>query len=144
MNISIQKRTLYIFSLAGMGLVLLTHILRPNLLAPRAWVGIILGVLPNFGAGLGLPGVLAMVINGVMKSQEFEISISRTIILATFISETGLFGWEFLQFFLWKHPIDLFDLAATIFGGAIALGLGLWSGKAVTSNEEYERAKPKN
>ncbi|MDO9120654.1 MAG: hypothetical protein Q7U31_02630, partial [Anaerolineaceae bacterium] len=78
--------------------------------------------------------VLSTVISGYVKSQGREISPAKTIILATFMSVAGLFGWEFLQYFFWKYPVDLFDLAATFLGGAIALGLGL-GGRSVTSNE---------
>lgn len=125
MNISIRTRFLYICSLIGMGLVLLTHFVRPNLVDPLPWIGFIFGVLPNFGAGLGLPGVLVTVIKGVVKSREGKISATAAVILATLISEAGLFGWEFLNYFFWKLPVDLFDMAATFVGGAIALALGL-------------------
>jgi hypothetical protein len=136
MNMSIPKQTriLSILSLLGMGLVLLTRLVRPNLVDPMPWVGFVFGVMPNFGAGLGIPGVLFTVVNGYMKSQGREISASKAIILATFISEIGLFGWEFLGYFFWKLPIDPVDLLATLLGGTIALGLGLGS-RAVISNE---------
>jgi hypothetical protein len=131
MNMTVSKQTkiLYVLSLLGMGLVLLTHLVRPNMVSPRAWVGFAFGVLPNFGAGLGLPGVFATVISGVQKSQEKEISPSTLIVIATFISEAVLFGWELLGFFFWKLPVDPADLAATLLGGSIVLGLGLWAGK---------------
>lgn len=127
MNTSINKQTriLLALSLLGMGLVLLTRLVRPNLVDPLPWVGFVFGVLPNFGAGLGLPGVLFTVINGYEKSQGREISSTKAIILAAFITEVGLFGWEFLGFFFWKLPVDLFDLVATFLGGTITLGLGL-------------------
>ncbi|PKN97026.1 MAG: hypothetical protein CVU42_17560 [Chloroflexi bacterium HGW-Chloroflexi-4] len=126
MEITKQTRILLVLSLLGMGLVLLTRFVRPNLVDPLSWVGFAFGVMPNFGAGLGLPGVLATVVHGYEKSQGREISPAKMIIIATFISEAGLFGWEFLQYFFWKLPVDLFDLAATFLGGAITLGLGLW------------------
>jgi hypothetical protein len=136
MNMTINKQTriLYICALVGMGLVLLTHFVRPLLVDPRAWVGFAFGVMPNFGAGLGLPGVLSVVVSGYVKSQEREVSSSNLIIIATFISEAGLFGWELLQYFFWKYLIDPADLVMTLLGGSIVLGLGLWSGKAVTNN----------
>ncbi len=130
MTLTKQTKILYALSLIGMGLVLLTHFVRPNLVAPQAWVGFVFGVLPNFGAGLGLPGVLSTVISGVMKSQEREINPISLVIFAAMISEAGLFAWEFLQYFFWKYPVDLFDLAATFLGGSIALGLGLWGAKS--------------
>lgn len=129
MTVTKQTKILLALSLIGMGLVLLTHLVRPNLVNPQPWVRFVFGVLPNFGAGLGLPGVMATVINGVIKSREGEISPTRVIIMATFISEAGLFGWEFLQYFFWKYPIDPADLVVTLLGGAIVLGLGLWGGK---------------
>lgn len=131
MNITLNKQTrlLYVCALVGMGLVLLTHFVRPNLVDPRAWVGFVFGVLPNFGAALGLPGVFSVVISGYYKSKELDISPTTLIILATFLSEAGLFGWEFLQYFFWKYPIDPADLVATLLGGSIVLGLGLWGGK---------------
>ncbi len=134
MTINKQTRILYICALVGMGLVLLTHFVRPLLVDPRAWVGFAFGVMPNFGAGLGLPGVLSVVVSGYVKSQEREVSSSNLIIIATFISEAGLFGWELLQYFFWKYLIDPADLVMTLLGGSIVLGLGLWSGKAVTNN----------
>ncbi|MHB8087251.1 MAG: hypothetical protein ACYDH2_03285 [Anaerolineaceae bacterium] len=134
MEITKQTRILLILSLLGIGLVLLTRLVRPNLVDPLPWVGFAFGVLPNFGAGLALPGVFSTVINGYVKSQGREISPTNMIILATFISEAGLFGWEFLQYFFWKYPVDLFDLAATFIGGAIVLGLGLLGSRSVTSN----------
>jgi len=136
MNMTVNKQTriLYICTLVGMGLVLLTHFVRPLLVDPRAWVGFVFGVLPNFGAALGLPGVFSVVINGYYKSRELEISPSNLIILSLFISEVGLFGWELLQYFFWKYPIDPADLVVTLLGGSIVLGLGLWSGRAVSSN----------
>lgn len=136
MNMTVNKQTriLYICAVAGMGLVLLTHFIRPNLVSPRPWVGFVFGVLPNFGAGLGLPGVLSVVVSGYVKSQEKEISPTNLIIIATFISEAGLFGWEFLQYFFWMFPIDPADLVVTLLGGSIVLGLGLWFGRAVISD----------
>lgn len=125
MTISKQTRLFLVLTLLGMGLVLLTRFVRPNLVNPLPWVGFAFGVLPNFGAGLGMPGVMATVISGYVKSQGREISLAKTIILATLISEAGLFGWELLGYFFWKLPVDPFDLAATFLGGAIALGLGL-------------------
>lgn len=134
MNLSKQTRILMILSLLGMGLILLTRFVRPNLVDPQEWVRFLFGVLPNFGAGLALPGVFSTVISGYVKSQGREISPAKTIILATFMSVAGLFGWEFLQYFFWKYPLDLFDLAATFLGGAIALGMGL-GGRSIMSNE---------
>ncbi len=134
MTVNKQTRILLVLSLLGMGLVLLTRLVRPNLVDPMPWVGFVFGVMPNFGAGLGMPGVLFTVIKGYVKSKGREISPIKAIIMATFISEVGLFGWEFLGYFFWKLPVDLFDLAATFLGGAIALGLGSGS-RAVISNE---------
>jgi len=136
MNMTVNKQTriLFICTLVGMGLVLLTHFVRPLLVDPRTWVGFVFGVLPNFGAALGLPGVFSVVINGYYKSRELEISPSNLIILSLFISEVGLFGWELLQYFFWKYSIDPADLVVTLLGGSIVLGLGLWSGRAVSSN----------
>ncbi len=129
MTLTKQTKILLALSLVGMGLVLLTHFVRPNLENPQAWVGFVFGVLPNFGAGLALPGVFATVINGVVKSQELEINPVNLVIFATATSEAGLFGWELLQYFFWKYPIDLFDLVATFLGGSITLGLGLWAAR---------------
>ncbi|MBA4385675.1 MAG: hypothetical protein C0410_13130 [Anaerolinea sp.] len=136
MNMTVNKQTriLYICTLVGMGLVLLTHFVRPNLVDTRSWVGFVFGVLPNFGAGLGLPGVLSVAVSGYVKSREQEISPANLITIATFISEAGLFGWEFLQYFFWKYPIDSADLVATLLGGSIVLGLGLWGGRSVISD----------
>lgn len=130
MTINKQTRILYVYALVGMGLVLMTHFVRPNLVNPLPWVGFVFGVLPNFGAGLGLPGVLSVVVSGYVKSREKEISPTNLIIIATFISEAGLFGWEFLQYFFWKFPIDPADLVVTLLGGSIVLGLGLWGSRA--------------
>jgi len=109
MEITKQTRILLILSLLGIGLVLLTRLVRPNLVDPLPWVGFAFGVLPNFGAGLALPGVFSTVINGYVKSQGREISPTNMIILATFISEAGLFcsissgniRWTFLT---WRPP----------------------------------------
>lgn len=135
MTLNKQTRILFICALVGMGLVLATHFVRPLLVHPLPWVGFVFGVLPNFGAALGLPGVFSVVINGYYKSKDLEISPTNLIIFSLFISEVGLFGWELLQYFFWKYPIDPADLVATLLGGSIVLGLGLWAGKAVMSNQ---------
>ncbi len=107
-----------VLTLLGMGLVLLTRIVRPGLGDPLPAVGFIFGVLPNFGAGLGLPSVLTIL--AIWNQHKFKRAYPlRTVVLTcSLISLVGLSAWEFTG-----GTIDKYDLLASLAAILISLGL---------------------
>ncbi len=119
-----QRRVMAVMTFTGMGLVLLTHLVRPILVNPPAWLAFTLGVLPNFGAGLGIPSVL-MIAGEFLTNRLNLVFVMRTaLVAASLISLVGLYLWEFSG-----GTIDPFDLAASAVAILISLILLL-----VTSN----------
>jgi len=130
------SKKLLIITLAGMGLVLFTHVLRGCLPDPLPAAGFILGVLPNFGAGLGLPGVVYILAGLIFGPEKTRARQRISMLLAAAIAVIALFDWELVQFFAWDYPIDLYDLLASLAGGAAVLALWL------TKPEEKSDPRP--
>ena len=117
MTVTKQTRILLILSLLGMGLVLLTRVVRPHLVNPASLMGFIFGVLPNFGAAIGLPGIIAVLINRLLQARSHIVSPTKVLFAAVGVTLLGLFAWE-LEGCLFSHlPVDPFDLLATVLGG---------------------------
>lgn len=111
-----QARTYSIFVFLGMGLVLLTRMVRPGLVNPQPWIGFLFGVLPNFGASLGIPFVLLVLAVRMLQNRKPTMTLQRTFLLCALVSLVGISAWEFTG-----GTIDAFDLLATLAGTACAV-----------------------
>ncbi len=121
MTITKQTRILLILSLLGMGLVMLTRVVRPHLVSHGTVMGFVFGVLPNFGAAIGLPGIIAVLIQRFLKTRSRSMTLTKIMFAAVGITLLGLFAWE-LEGYLFSHlPVDPFDLLATALGGLIVI-----------------------
>lgn len=112
----IQARTYSIFVFLGMGLVLLTRLVRPGLSDPQPWIGFLFGVLPNFCASLGIPFVLLVLAVRMLQIRRPTMTLQRTFLLCALVSLVGISIWEFTG-----GTIDAFDLLATLVGTACAV-----------------------
>ena len=105
-----------IATVTGLGLVLTTHVLR-SLTRPRGTIAsVVLGSLPNFGAGLGLPFLMG-------STQELlgrPLPSGRTFNLVCGGVFTVLALWEYAQLAFWGHAFDLNDIVASGIGVALA------------------------
>lgn len=122
-----QRRLLAVLTLTGMGLVLLTHLVRPYLVNPPAWLAFVFGVLPNFGAGLGIPCVLMILAEFIFARMGLSFNTRKVLVVSSLISLVGLYAWEFTG-----GTIDPFDLASSAV--AILISLILMLGFLNTSN----------
>jgi hypothetical protein len=125
MNSPRSTRLLACLVFTGMGLVLLTHLVRPNLIHPLPAIGFLFGLLPNFGSALGFSGLFALFLDRFLRARSHQLSTMKVMLAAVGFSVLVLFAWE-LEGYLFSHlPIDPYDLLATLIGGACALILQL-------------------
>jgi hypothetical protein len=125
-----------ILALVGMGLVLLTRIVRPNLVDPLPVFEFIFGVLPNFGAGLGMPSVLSILTLWNQQRIAPAASLQRIVLVCSLISLVGLTAWEFTG-----GTIDKFDLLASLIGILIALVLLLLIKQNPIAGEPHDQTR---
>ena len=105
-----------IAAVTGLGLVLATHVLRA-LTRPRGTVAsVVLGSLPNFGAGLGLPFVIASTQELLGRPRPRGRPFNLVCI--------GVFAllalWEYAQLAFWGYAFDVNDVVASGIGAALA------------------------
>ena len=100
--------------LTGMGLVILTHLIRPNLTGDKSVINFIFGVLPNFGGAFALPFIFMIMFQS--KISRINFSVKTTFFLSVSITLFVLILWEFLQFIIWNYPVDIYDLIMTLAG----------------------------
>lgn len=106
-----HNRFFFVFSMLGMGLVLLTHLVRPSLVDPQPLIGFVFGVLPNFGAGFGVPSVLSIMVIRFLQIRNKPFQLRRVFWFASLVSLVGISIWEFTG-----GTIDANDLWATLAG----------------------------
>lgn len=103
--------------LIGMGLVVATRIVRSFGKPANPIAALLLGSLPNFGAGLGIPFVVTSLISlfrqsaRIGRQQLYMICVGSFLLLAL---------WELIQFWAWAYPIDGNDVVASGIGAALA------------------------
>jgi hypothetical protein len=109
--------------LVGLGLVLATHVARSVAHPSGLVVSVVLGSLPNFGAGLALPFV-------VTNAQQFLglrvwLGTLRFCILCAgaFVALTL---WEYVQLVAWRYQFDMNDVVASGVGAVLAALVSVW------------------
>jgi hypothetical protein len=107
--------------LSGMLLVIVVRIVRSYVKPTDPITSIILGSLPNFGAGIALPFVVTSMT--MLIKRNFKLIRVQFYLLCT-----GVFIlivlWEWVQLWVWDYPIDWNDVAATGFGVIVAALIG--------------------
>lgn len=114
-----QERALASLTLLGAGLVLLTRLVRPGLTNALEGIVFLFGVLPNFGAGLGVPATITLLASWFLQRRQRHFQPKRLFVLASTIGLAGVTAWEFTG-----GTIDAFDLLATLAGVLISLVCG--------------------
>ncbi len=115
----IQTRLLAVLTLIGAGLVLLTRLVRPGLISAPEGIVFLFGVLPNLGAGLGVPAAITLLLAWFLQRRQRPIQPRRLFLLASAIGLVGVTAWEFTG-----GTIDAFDLLATLAGVLISFICG--------------------
>ena len=108
-------------SLAGLGLAILTRLVRPFLSYSHPLIALTIGVLPNFGAGLALPLAGVFWVAGVARVRRWSLGTLLAGMAA--ITFVGLVGWEVVQLLAWGFPFDANDVVATAIGVACVLAV---------------------
>jgi hypothetical protein len=109
-----------IIILIGMALVLVAHIVRPELGAfHSSWIVLIFGVLPNFGAALSMPFLLMVLAIRFLRLGSGKPM--KCFVICLGLTFFGLTAWEVIQNLVWGYPIDLNDIAATLLGMVFAI-----------------------
>ncbi len=104
--------------LLGMGLVILARLLRPLPSGAHPALVLLVGSLPNFGAGLGLPfaagAAEAIVRRRSARITRLSFGLAGLGVLAVLV------GWEHVSWAVWGPPIDMTDLLASGVGVGLA------------------------
>ena len=116
-----QSQYAAIFGLAGMGLVIATRLVRPELDSSHQALGFIFGVLPNFAAAFGLPFLIIVFVTRFLRLGLPGGSPIYGFVLASGVTLCGLVTWEIIQNALWEYPADPNDILATGLGIVCAI-----------------------
>ena len=105
-----------IATVTGLGLVLTTHVLRA-LTRPKGMIAsVVLGSLPNFGAGLGLPFLI-----GSMQELLGRPRLGGRPFNLVCVGVFALLAlWEYAQLAFWGYAFDVNDIVASGIGVALA------------------------
>ncbi len=109
--------------LTGMGLVILARLVRPLPETASPLAVLVVGSLPNFGAGLGLPFAAPAIPRMLRQARTRAARLPFGLVCAGVLA--GLVLWEYAQLALWRIPVDTNDLAASGLGTALAALIGL-------------------
>lgn len=97
------------------------YIIRPNLHSHIEWLNYLLGVAPNFLAGIYVPAcytfLMPFILNRKAENRNFDPQNYR--FSACIFALTGLIGWELLQPFTRKFHFDMNDVVWTFIGVGI-------------------------
>lgn len=102
-----------IFAIGGLVLVMATHLLRPMSGMFPQGILFVLGVLPNFGAGISLPFLIYMLVIIVWRLELKSVNLTALFVSSLIITFLALTAWEVIQFKIWGFPIDRNDILAT-------------------------------
>ncbi|MCP4543177.1 MAG: hypothetical protein GY832_39185 [Chloroflexi bacterium] len=108
------SRWMAIVSLIGIGLVIATRLARSFLTNTNPIAVLVLGVLPNFGAGLALPFAGMMWTLLILRIKRWNLN--RLFAGMAVLTFTGLLVWETVQLVVWGYPFDINDIVATAIG----------------------------
>lgn len=123
-NYSMTKQQSYFwFGLFAFGTIAFTLVqdnIRPNYSGQNDLIKYLLGIAPNFFAGLGLSSFFVVMIthiNSTSKKPSTSVWLnSKAHISSIVISVIGLSLWEFMQTFSTRGHFDVHDLIWTIIG----------------------------
>lgn len=101
----------------GIGLVMATHAAR-SLAHPSGLIAsVLLGSLPNFGAGLALPFVVTNA-QQYLGKRPWATALRFTAVCSGVVAVLAL--WEYVQLEIWRYPFDSIDIAASGAGAVLA------------------------
>lgn len=100
------------------GIAIIKMVIRPKHYHLSETLTFLQGTLPNFFAG-AIFFVLAF-LNYRFLHINKESFLSR-LIFAFLFSFLGLTLWEYLQYLIWRYPIDYFDILMTAIGNIITI-----------------------
>lgn len=114
------------FEVAGfvafVGVILVQRVIRPNVTDAGDLVNFILGVLPNFFAGIAM--AISIFIYRPAIFEKFRLSNHQINLIAGLISFLGLWLWEYIQTWTQKK-FDWMDVLFSALGAIISITLGL-------------------
>jgi hypothetical protein len=116
-----QMQTAAGFTLVGMALVIITHLVRPQLDNSHQGILFVFGVLPNFAAAFALPFLMVVFVHQFLRLKLHRDRLSYGFVFLLVVTVCGLIAWEIVQNLLWGYPVDPNDIAATGLGGMCAL-----------------------
>ncbi len=102
----------------GFGLVLATHVARSVTHPPNAVASVLLGSLPNFGAGLALPFVVT-IWQQFIGRRPWLAGLRFCVVGAGAFAALAL--WEYVQLAAWRYPFDGKDIVASGVGVGLAI-----------------------
>lgn len=118
-----KRQSYFWFGLFAFGTIAFTLVqdnIRQNYHGPSDLIKYLLGIAPNFFAGLGLSSFFVVMIthiNSTSKKPSTSVWLtSKAQISSFFISVIGLSLWEFMQTFSVHGHFDWNDLIWTIIG----------------------------
>ncbi len=123
-----------IITLVGMALVIIAHLMRPELGAFHPGLVLVVGVLPNFGAALSLPFLMIVFAARILRPGRGKLL--HRFVAALGVTLLGLTAWEVIQHMVWEYPIDPNDIAATGLGVVFAAGAYALLPRATNSANE--------
>lgn len=107
----------------GLGLVLATHVARSVAHPSSSIASVLLGSLPNFGAGLALPFV-ATNAQQFFGRQPWLTGLHLCVVCAGAFAV--LVVWEYGQLVVWRYPFDTNDVVASGVGAILAALIAVW------------------
>ncbi len=107
--------------LLGMGLVILARAVRPLPSDANPYIVLLVGILPNIGASLGMPFLV----------EAFESILGQKVVwllqLPFWVLSLCVLGvlimWEYISWVAWGYEIDPNDLLASGIGIGVAIGV---------------------
>lgn len=119
-----------LFAVSTIGFSLVQDSIRPEYTGDNSTVRYLLGVLPNFFPGVGLPALFMIVIPEVARKGAVPAWIDKKMhITAMIIAAGGLMTWEFVQIYTSNGVFDRHDLLWTLMGTGCFYLFATLSGK---------------
>jgi hypothetical protein len=106
--------------IAFVGVIVVQRIIRPNLTSASEELRFILGILPNFFAGIGM--AIAIFVYQFSFFSRLGFSLEKTNLASGALSFLGLWIWEYAQTFTNK-PFDWVDVAVSAVGAIISIAI---------------------
>jgi hypothetical protein len=107
----------------GLGLVLAAHVARSVAEPASPIASVLLGSLPNFGAGLALPFVVTNA-QDLFGRRPWLTGLRFCVVCAGAFAVLAL--WEYVQLAAWRYQFDTNDVVASGVGAVLAALIGAW------------------